>query len=285
MCKQKTSVVLRQMCLHTYSIWRNCSNNDIVTPKTSMLTAFNVHFVMTNLSMSWFEPPSHFTPHTTKLLGGILVSLRCLRFCPSKFWKEYNGMQTHKQLLPWAVVCDQIWQIQYLSKCCIHLFQTKLIWSIWTWYNIVIDITWRHNAMEILLAWRALSVGNLTMTGGFPTQRASKAKLWCFHWCLTTTKTKHNNTLANFKGYAIDVFKPIFSIPHVLNLLVLRPEYCGKTRSIAWLLMPWLFASPGHGQQLYWWCRIKTSLSCMRTDINFQHHSNISTCLCLFDKV
>ena len=32
------------------------------------------------------------------------------------------------------------------------------------------------------------------------------------------------------------------------------------TRSISWLLMPWLLASPGHQQSWYWLCRIGRSL-------------------------
>ena len=34
-----------------------------------------------------------------------------------------------------------------------------------------------------------------------------------------------------------------------------------KGRSKSWLLMPWLLASPGHQQPLYWLCRIDRSLS------------------------
>ena len=41
-----------------------------------------------------------------------------------------------------------------------------------------------------------------------------------------------------------------------LILLVLKPEYSGQTRSIPWLLMPWLLASPGHHHPWYWLCRI-----------------------------
>ena len=37
-----------------------------------------------------------------------------------------------------------------------------------------------------------------------------------------------------------------------LTLLVLRLGYARKTRSIPWLLMPWLLASPGHQQPWYW---------------------------------
>ena len=49
-----------------------------------------------------------------------------------------------------------------------------------------------------------------------------------------------------------------------LTFLVLRPRYSGRTRSILWLLMPWLLASPGHQQPRYWRWRIKGSLNSPR---------------------
>ena len=38
----------------------------------------------------------------------------------------------------------------------------------------------------------------------------------------------------------------------VLTLLVLKLEYFGNSKSIPWLLMPWLFVSPSHQQQWCW---------------------------------
>ena len=38
-------------------------------------------------------------------------------------------------------------------------------------------------------------------------------------------------------------------------------SYLGLTRSISWLLMPWLLTSPGHQQPWYWLYRICRSLS------------------------
>ena len=42
-----------------------------------------------------------------------------------------------------------------------------------------------------------------------------------------------------------------------VTLLLLRPEYSRRTRSISWLLMPWILPS-GHQQPLNWPCWIKT---------------------------
>ena len=59
-----------------------------------------------------------------------------------------------------------------------------------------------------------------------------------------------------------------FSIFH-LTLYVRGPSYLGLTRSISWLLMPWLLASPGQQQPWYWLCRIGSSLSYSRRNFNY----------------
>ena len=53
-----------------------------------------------------------------------------------------------------------------------------------------------------------------------------------------------------------------------LTLNVRGPSYLGSTRSISWLLMPWLFASPGHQQPWYWLCRMGRPLFYLRKDFN-----------------
>ena len=45
-----------------------------------------------------------------------------------------------------------------------------------------------------------------------------------------------------------------------LTLNVRGPSYLGLTRSLSWLLMPWLLTSPGHQQPWYWLCRIGTHM-------------------------
>ena len=50
----------------------------------------------------------------------------------------------------------------------------------------------------------------------------------------------------------------------VLTLNVQGPSYLGLTRSISWLLMPWLLMSPGHQQPWYWLYRICRSFSYSR---------------------
>ena len=63
-----------------------------------------------------------------------------------------------------------------------------------------------------------------------------------------------------------------------LTLNVRGPSYLGSTRSISWLLMPWLLTSPGHQQPWYWlctWCRIERFLSYLRKDFNYLRHINV----------
>ena len=55
---------------------------------------------------------------------------------------------------------------------------------------------------------------------------------------------------------------------HKLTLNVRGPSYLGLTRSISWLLMPWLLTSPGHQQPWYLLCRICKSWSYSRKDLS-----------------
>ena len=60
-----------------------------------------------------------------------------------------------------------------------------------------------------------------------------------------------------------------------LTLNVRGPSYLGLTRSISWLLKPWLLASPGHEQPWYWPYRMGKSLSYLRKDFNHLCHINV----------
>ena len=55
------------------------------------------------------------------------------------------------------------------------------------------------------------------------------------------------------------------------NLNVRRPSYLGLTWSISWLLIPWLFVSPGLLQPWYWLRRLGRFLSYLRKDLNYLH--------------
>ena len=61
-----------------------------------------------------------------------------------------------------------------------------------------------------------------------------------------------------------------------LTLVVLRLEYYSKrTKSIPWLLMPWLLALPGHEQPWLWNCKINRSLLTMSKYWNHLHRLTI----------
>ena len=68
----------------------------------------------------------------------------------------------------------------------------------------------------------------------------------------------------------------------MLTLNVRGPSYLRLTRSISWLLMPWLLTSPGHQQPRYWlyriyvgpsltWGRILSVKSMWRNDIKCKY--------------
>ena len=61
----------------------------------------------------------------------------------------------------------------------------------------------------------------------------------------------------------------------VLTLNVRGPSYLGLTRSLSWLLLSWLLASPGHQRPRYWLCVMGKSLSYLRKDFNHLCHINV----------
>ena len=63
--------------------------------------------------------------------------------------------------------------------------------------------------------------------------------------------------------------------PTCLTPNVRGPSYLGLTRSISWLLMPWLLTSPGHQKPWYWLYRICMSFSYLRKDFKYLCHINV----------
>ena len=75
-------------------------------------------------------------------------------------------------------------------------------------------------------------------------------------------------------GFPVLVRRHIY-IELTLTLNVRGPSYLGLTRSISWLLMPWLLTSPGHQQPWYWLCRMGRFLSYFRKDFNYLRRINV----------
>ena len=59
----------------------------------------------------------------------------------------------------------------------------------------------------------------------------------------------------------------ILSVLFALLYISGKFVYSGKTRSILWVLMPWLLPLPAHQQPCNWLWRINGCLSCMRKDL------------------
>ena len=70
-------------------------------------------------------------------------------------------------------------------------------------------------------------------------------------------------------GYVKNSFNATGKDFILLTINVRGPSYLGLTRSISWLLTPWLLTSPGHQQPWYWLCRIGWFLSYLRKDFNY----------------
>ena len=60
-----------------------------------------------------------------------------------------------------------------------------------------------------------------------------------------------------------------------LTLNMWGPSYLGLTRSISWLMMPWLLTSPGHQQPWYWLYRICRPCSYLRKDFKYLCQINV----------
>ena len=85
----------------------------------------------------------------------------------------------------------------------------------------------------------------------------------CWNMPVSVRKRLHNTNLCStilYKNW------------YILTLNVRGPSYLGLTRSISWLLMPWLLTSPGHQQPWYWLCRLWRAWSYLRKDFKYLCH-------------
>ena len=89
------------------------------------------------------------------------------------------------------------------------------------------------------------------------------------HW--KSTMSYHQVLLAINSRYSIINDCQISVKIHWLTkwLKVRGPSYHGSTRSILWLMMPWLLTSRAHQQPWYSLCRIGRYWSYLRNDFNY----------------
>ena len=95
-----------------------------------------------------------------------------------------------------------------------------------------------------------------------------------YHGCWWPGDTRSQG----INNHCIDTACPKYSgiqHPKWLTLNVRGPSYLGLTRSISWLLMPWLLPSPGHQKPWYWLCRIGGFLSYLRKDFKYLRRINV----------
>ena len=67
-------------------------------------------------------------------------------------------------------------------------------------------------------------------------------------------------------------------LDHSLSLVMLKSKYSSSTRSMLWLLMPWLLAYPGHQQPWYWLHRVNRLLSSTKRYFNYLQHLSVENC-------
>ena len=87
------------------------------------------------------------------------------------------------------------------------------------------------------------------------------------HACYVMTTVLWKNSVSH-----INITEDTYAI---LTLHVRGPSPLGLTRSISWLLMPWLLTSPGYQQPWYWLYRRCRSLSHLRKYFKYLCHINV----------
>ena len=98
---------------------------------------------------------------------------------------------------------------------------------------------------------------------------------WCIEKCISSDNWQPNMVGVCGKCWLKSIPTGWCKSSYILTLNVRGPSYLGLTRSISWLLMPWLLTSPGHQQPWYWLCRICSSWSYMRKDFKYPCHINV----------
>ena len=138
-----------------------------------------------------------------------------------------------------------------IQLCGALMFTLMSVWSsCWTDRGIVGDLThW---------SWLThICVGNLTIIGLDDGLSPGHYLIQCWsivNWNITNKfqwNLKRNLYIFIPKNALENVVCEMASICLGLNVLTLNvrePSYLGLTRSISWLLMPWLLTSPGHQQ-------------------------------------
>ena len=92
---------------------------------------------------------------------------------------------------------------------------------------------------------------------------------------ILVSKTVHDTIWHSPENKLLICFVLLTIVWPGLTLNVRGPSYLGLTRSISWLLMPWLLTSPEHQQPWYWLCRIGRFLSYLWKNFNYLRRINV----------
>ena len=132
--------------------------------------------------------------------------------------------------------------------------------------NNVNSLHWRHNGREFVSNHQPY---DCLLNPLFRRRSKKTSKL-----CITGLCEGNSPRTSEFPAQWIPRSWPSRQLLYHFNCLTLNvrgPSYLGLTRSISWLLMPWLLKSPGHQQPWDWLYKICRSFSYSRKylcDIN-----------------
>ena len=136
------------------------------------------------------------------------------------------------------------------------------------------DVIWRHITGSTMV--QAMACSFLMAPKHYPNQCWLTIRKFLWHlsdgiFIRKTLATNRWHCLEDYLSYIL------FKCPRasVLTFNVRGQSFLGLTRSISWLLMPWLLTSPGHQQPWYWLCGIGRFLSYLRKDFIYLRRINV----------
>ena len=137
-----------------------------------------------------------------KLYLGKLVSYSIAWWClcwngshgPTQYLGEMQTGWCPMYAINWNVMEPRWWWDTRWSLLIIHCL-VYICWPLCVWWYYLVQIipiaklvfysiSWWCHDMEMISASLSLCEGNLPIAGGFPSQRANNAELWCFLCCL-----------------------------------------------------------------------------------------------------
>ena len=145
---------------------------------------------------------------------------------PSKpfSWNRYgNWPNAQAPQTTWLI----FYNVPFVTETCITLVLNGIVWILDRVCREIGEI-WYVDFEALLVGVVAVSAHHITSTFGRCVAMPDRSKI-----------VQHDAT-TNIS----------------LTLNVRGPGFLGLTRSISWLLMPWLLTSPGHQQPWYWLCKI-----------------------------